>query len=147
LICGLVVMRLLELVSLVAVAGEACRNRVRLQEARRLAGVRIVAGNAITLRAGVLDLRLLDLLRLLAVTSDAQSLGVALGQHDLAILCRRMARFAAPAFEWRMGEGLQQMRLRRLVRIVTLHAIGSSKWLPLMRLDQGRVLRVVAVKT
>ena len=47
--------------------------------------------------------------------------------------------------ERRMCKLLHQLRLRRLVRIVTLNAIGGSEWLPLMRLDQARVFYVVAI--
>src|ERR1035438_10821839 len=79
---GLVHVCLLELVSLLAVAGQTCLNGVRLQESWRSAGVRIVAGKAFALCARMLHLRLLDLLRLLAVTSNADGLGVALGQSE-----------------------------------------------------------------
>ena len=45
-----------------------------------------------------------------------------------------------------MRERLHQLGLRRLVRIVALHAIGGGERLALVRLDQARVLRIVAVE-
>src|ERR1035437_6841586 len=54
-------LRLLELLSLFAMAGKAGIHRIRLQEARRPSGVRIVAGNAFSLCARMLHLRLRDL--------------------------------------------------------------------------------------
>ena len=71
----LVEVRLLHLLRLFTVAGEASRNRVGLQEARRSSGVRIVTGNAFALRARMLHLRLLDFFRLLAVTGNAERPG------------------------------------------------------------------------
>lgn len=38
------------------------------------------------------------------------------------------------------------MRLRRLVWIVTLDAIGGGKWLPLVCLDEGCILGIVTIK-
>ena len=49
---------------------------VGLQEAGRFAGVWIVAGDALALRAWVLHLRFVDFLGLLAVAGDAQRFGV-----------------------------------------------------------------------
>src|SRR5271167_199116 len=40
-----------------------------------------------------------------------------------------------------------QLRLPRLVRIVTLHAIGSAEWLISMSLLQVRVLHIVTINT
>ena len=142
----LVQVRLLHLLRLLTVAGQAGVNRIGLQEARRLSGVRIVAGDAFALRARMLHLRLLDLLCLLAVAGNAEGLGVALGQHDLAVLGRRVTGVAAPAGERRMRERLHQLGLRRLVRIVALHAVGGGERLPLVRLDQARVLGIVAIE-
>src|SRR5664279_1529082 len=138
--------RLLHLLRLFTVAGEASRNRVRLQEARRSSGMRIVAGNAFALRARMLHLGLLDLVRLLAVAGNAEGLGVALGQHDFAVLGGRVTGIAAPARERSMRERLHQLGLRRLVRVVALHAIGGGERLPLMRFDQARVLGIVAIE-
>ena len=138
-------MRFLELVSLLAVAGQAGIDRIGLDEARSLAGVRIVAGDAFSLRAGMLHLRLLDLLSLLGVASHAERLGIGLRQHDLAVLRRLVADVAGAAGERRMRELLHQLRLRRLVRIVTLNAIGGGERLPLVRLDQAGIFHVVAV--
>ena len=138
--------RLLHLLRLLAVAGQACIDRIRLQESRRLAGMRIVAGDAFALRARMLHLRLLNLLRLLAVAGNAEGLGVGLRQHDLAVLGRRVAGVAASAGERRMRERLHQLGLRRLVRIVALHAIGGGERLALVRLDQARILGIVAIE-
>src|ERR1039457_6313923 len=143
---GLVQVCLLELVSLRTVAGEASRNRVRLQEPRCPSGMRIMAGNAFALCARMLHLGLLDLLCLFAVTSYAEGLGVALRQHDFAVFCGRVTGVAALALEGRMREGLHQLGLRRLVRIVALHAIGGGERLPLLRLDQAGVLGIVAIE-
>ena len=137
--------RLLELVSLIAVAGQAGIDRIRLDEARRLAGVRIVAGDAFALRPRMLHFRLLDLLGLFGVTCHAQRLGIRLRQDDFAVLCRLMAGVARATGEGRMGELLHQLRLRRLVRIVTLNAIGCGEWLSLVRLDQAGIFHIVAV--
>ena len=89
--------RFLHLVRLFAVAAEASRNRVRLQEARRPSGMRIVAGNALPLRARMLHLRLLNLVGLLAVAGDAEGLGVGLSQDNFAVFGRRVAGVTAPA--------------------------------------------------
>src|ERR1039457_3076953 len=143
---GLVQVCLLELVSLLTVAGEASRNRVRLQEPRCPSGMRIMAGNAFALCARMLHLGLLDLLCLFAVTSYAEGLGVALRQHDFAVFCGRVTGIATLALEGRMRELLHQLGLRRLVRVVALHAIGGGERLPLMRLDQARVLGIMAIE-
>ena len=58
-------------------------------------GMRIVAGDAIALRARMLDLCLLDILRLLAVAGDTEGLGVGLGQHHLAVFGGSVADLAA----------------------------------------------------
>src|ERR1019366_7479687 len=87
--------RLLHLLRLFTVAGKTNKNRVRRQEARRPSGVRIVAGNAFALRAGMLHLRILNFFRLLAVTSYAEGLAVGLGQHHLAVFSGRVAGIAA----------------------------------------------------
>jgi len=53
--------------------------------------------------------------------------------------------FAGFVGERRMGELLHQIHLCRLVRIVTLNAIGGAEGLSLVRLDQAGVFHVVAV--
>src|ERR1035437_1092621 len=103
---GLMQVRLLELVSLLTMACKTCRNRIGLDEAWGRAGVRIVAGDAFALSARMLHLCLLDLLRLLAVTGDADGLGVALRQHDFAVFCGRVTGIATLALEGRMRERL-----------------------------------------
>src|SRR5512133_4360699 len=45
-----------------------------------------------------------------------------------------------------MGEFCHQLRRRGLMWIVTLQAVGGSERLALMRLDQIRILGVVAIK-
>ena len=52
--CRLVQMRLLALVRLIGMAAEAGAYRIRLQQSRRLAGMRIVAGDAVSLRSRML---------------------------------------------------------------------------------------------
>src|SRR5208283_475083 len=136
---------LLHLLRLFTMATDASRNRVRLQEARRPSGVRVVAGNAFPLGARMLHLRFLDLLRLLAVASNAECLAVALREHHLAVLSCCMTGVATLALKRWMGELLHQLCLRRLVRIVALHAIGGGERLPLMCLDQACVLGIVAI--
>src|SRR5580704_16632115 len=58
-----------------------------------------------------------------------------------------MAGVACIHGEGRMSERLKQVRLCRLMRIVTVHAVGSCERLTLMRLDQAGVLRVVTIQT
>ncbi len=57
-----------------------------------------------------------------------------------------MARFAGAHGKRRMSKRLQQLGLRRLVRIMALHAVGSRERLPLMRLDQPRIFRIVTIQ-
>ena len=97
---GLMQMRLLHLVALFGVAGQASVHRIGLEESRSAAGVRIVASRAVALRARMLHLGLLDLLRLLAVTGHADRFGLRLCQDDLAVLRRLVA-------------GIARLRLRR----------------------------------
>jgi len=56
-----------------------------------------------------------------------------------------MAGVARATGEWRVGKLLHQLRLCRLVRIVTLNAICGGEWLPLVRLDQAGIFHIVAV--
>ena len=68
--------RLLELLSLVTVARQTGIHGIGLNEARGLAGMRIVAGDAFALRSGMLNFRLFNFLRLLAVAANAERLGI-----------------------------------------------------------------------
>src|ERR1035441_2708314 len=103
--------RLLHLLRLFSMASQTCINWIRLQEAWCAASVRIVTGNAFALRAWMLHLRLLNLLCLLAVTGNANGLGIGLGQHNLAVLGGCVTGVAASAHEGRMREGLHQLGL------------------------------------
>src|SRR5690349_14002791 len=47
--------------------------------------------------------------------------------------------------ERRMCEGLNQLGRTRLMGIMALNAVGSAERLPLVRLEQVRVFRVMAV--
>src|SRR5215469_11906230 len=97
-------MRLLELLRLIAVAGQASVDRVRLNESRRLAGMRIVAGHAIALRARMLHFGLVDLFGLVAMAGNAQRFGIGLRQHHLAVLRGSMTAVASSHRKRRMGE-------------------------------------------
>ena len=57
-----------------------------------------------------------------------------------------MACVARLVGERRMRELLHQLWHRRLVRIVTLQAVGGAEGLPLVRLDERLVFCVVAVE-
>src|SRR5450759_2956319 len=128
-------MRLLELVGLVAMAAQAGADRVRLQEARGLAGVRVVTSDAFSLGSGMRHLGLVNLLDLVAVTGRAQCFCVGVGQDNFAVFRGRVADLASFVRKWRMAKFLQQLRLRRLVRIVALGAARGRKGLPLVSLD------------
>src|SRR5664279_996284 len=108
---GLMQVRLLHLLRLLAVARQACINRIRLYEPRCLSSMRIVANRAITLRARMLYLRLLDLFCLLGMAAYANSPHIGLRQDNLAVLWRRMAGLATLGLERRVREGLHQLRL------------------------------------
>src|SRR5271165_6731831 len=136
---------LLELVGLIAVAGQASIHRIGLQKARRLACVWIVAGNAISLRSRMRHLGFVYLLRLIAVAGDAQCLRIGLRQDNLAVLRGLMAALAGTHREWRMCESLQQLGRARLVGVMTLHTVGTAERLPLVRLLQAGVLGIVAI--
>ena len=100
----LVGVRLLGLLCLLGVAAQANGHRVWLGKARRVAGVRIVAVGAVTHRARMLNLGLLDLLGLLRVTGYAERLSVGLRQDDFAVLGGGMAGVTLPAGKRRMRE-------------------------------------------
>ena len=139
-------MLLLELLGLIGVAGQARRHGAGLQEARRLAGMRIVAVRAIALRSRVLHLGRGDLLGHLLVAHHAQGLHVLLRQHYFAVLGGRMASVALLAFKRVVQERLHQLWRLGLVRIVALEAVGFLDRLILVGLDHRRVFHVVAVK-
>ena len=69
----------------------------------------IVAGGAVSLGPGVLDLRLLDLSRLLAVAAHADQLHVGLHQNDLTVLRGLMAGITLAAGKRRMRLRLHQL--------------------------------------
>jgi hypothetical protein len=81
------------------------------------------------------------------MASDAEALGVGLGEHNLAVLCRCMAKFAGLLREGRMHELGHQLGRIRLMRIVALNTIGLGEGLILVRILQVGVLGVVTVET
>src|SRR5215467_1212652 len=104
-------MRLLHLLGLLAVAGEAGVYGIRLNESRRASGMGIVTGGAIALRTWMLEFRFLDLLSLLAMAADADKLHVGLRWDNLAIFGRLMAGVALSSSKRRMRLGLHQLLL------------------------------------
>lgn len=142
----LVQMRFLELVSLVAMARKTCAYGIGLQESRALAGMRVMARNAVALGAWMLHLGAFDLLGLLVMAGDANCLCVRIRENDFAVFRRLMTAVAGVACERHVGKLLHQLRLRRLVRIMTLGARRGRKWLSVVRLDQLFVLRVVTIQ-
>lgn len=137
--------RLLELVRLLAVTRQASAHWIRLQESWSLPRMRIVARDALALRSRMRNLSLVDLLYLIAVAGRAKRPRIRIRQHDLAVFGWRMAHLAGPFGKWRMRESLHQLRLRRLMRIMALRAVRCAKRLPLVRLDQGSILDVMAI--
>jgi len=138
---------LVSLFGLIDVTIQADVNGIRLGKCARLSGVRIVAIRAISLGSRMLELRLLDLVGLFGMTPDANVFDLRLGENDLPVLGSFVADLAQLLAEGRMHKSLHELRLNRLVRIVTGHAIGFAKGLPTVRLDQARVAGVVTFKT
>ena len=136
---------LLEILGPLGVAGQARGHGAGLQEARRLPAVRIVADRAIVLRSRVLHLGGGNLLGLLLVADHAGGLHVLLRQHHLAVLGRLMAVVALLVFKRVVQERLHQLRRIGLACIVALNAIGRLERLAMVRLDDRRILHVVAV--
>ncbi len=120
--CGLMEVRFFCLISLVGMASQAGADGIRLEEARRLASMRIMASYALALSSGMLHLGLVDMLRLIAVAGDAESFRVSVGQNDFAVFRRRVAGVATLVGKRRMGKFLKQLRLCRLVGIMALRA-------------------------
>src|SRR5208283_1313616 len=143
----LVMNRLLLQLGQVGVAGQAGVNGIGLDESRSLPGVRIVASGAIALRPGMLHLGFFDFFRLLTVAREAYGFGISLRQNDLTVPRCGVAGVALSTRKGWMRVGLHQLRLGRLMRVVTLHAIRRSERLPLVRLDQVRGRRIVTVET
>ena len=143
--CRLVSVGLLPLVRLIGVASQAYRHGVRLRESWRISGVRIVTVSAFARRARMLNLRLFNLFRLVGVASEAELFRRRRDQDNLAILRWGVAGITLATREWRMRELCHQFLAGRLVRIVTGQAIGGAKGLTLVRLDQGRILRIMAI--
>jgi len=134
------------LLGLIHVTIQANVDAIRLRKRARLAGVRVMAVGAIALRSGMLELGLLDLVRLIGVAANAKVFHLRLRQNDFSVLGRFVTDFAELFAKRRMRESLHQLGLRRLVRIVTGDAIGFSERLPLVRLDQALVVRIVTVE-
>jgi hypothetical protein len=105
----------------------------------------IVAIGTITHRTRVLNLGLFDLLGLLGVTGNAKRLGIGLRQYDLAVFGRRVAGVALPAGKGCVRELRHQFWLSGLMRIVAGEAVSLINWLILVRLGDGRILRIVAI--
>ncbi len=144
---GLVKMGLLMLFSLIRMAGKAGIHRVRLDESRSLSRVRIVAGNALTLGAGVLDFRGLDSFGLLIMAGDAQRPRIGLRQNDFAVFRFRVTGVAGIAFERSVNELLHQLGACGLMRVMTGGAVCVRKRLAVMSFDQCGVFYVVTVST
>jgi len=142
----LVGVQLLALFGLVAVTGQANRNRVGLGESRRAAGVRVMAVGAIARRPRMLDFRLLDLLSLVGVAGDADLFGARLSQDNLAVLGGLVTGIARLRFKRTVHERLHQFGRSRLVRIVAGEAIGLFERLPLVCLHQLGVLYIVTIE-
>src|SRR5581483_9035398 len=123
---------LLHLVCLIAVAGQAGVDWIRLNESRALSAMRIVAGDAFARGARMLHLRGLDLLGLIFVTGQAKSAAVTIGQDDLAFLRCLVTAVAHLVLERVVQECLHQLRFRGLVRVVALQTIRGSERLPLV---------------
>src|SRR4029077_18239154 len=87
----LVQVRLLELIGLVGVAGQASAGRVGLQESRSAPGVRIVTGEALSLCARMRHPGFFDFLGLISVAGDAQRLAVRVRQDNFSVFRWRVA--------------------------------------------------------
>ena len=98
--------------------------------------MRIVASGAVALRSGMLNFRLLDFLGLLRVAGHTNGADFFFVQDDLAIFWSRVAGCAGSFGKRRMRVNLHQLRRARLMRIVTLYAVGGGEGLSLVRLDQ-----------
>ena len=134
------------LVGLIHVTIQANVDPIRLWKRARLAGVRVMTVGAIALRSGMLELGLLDLVRLIGMAANAKVFHFRLRQHDFSVLGCFVTDFAELFAKRRMCESLHQLGLRRLVRIVTGDAIGFRERLPLVRFDQRLVARIVTVE-
>lgn len=145
--CGLVQIFLFVLFGLFGVTGQADVDGVRLGESRRLSSMGVMAIHAIAGGAGVLHLGFFNLLGFFRVARQAQFLGGSRRQNDFSVLGCLVATGTGilATVEGGMHERLHQLRLGRLVRIVTGEAIGAGKRLILMSLRQIGVLRVVAI--
>jgi hypothetical protein len=138
-------MRFLELFGLVGMAGETGADWIGLQEAGSLAGMGIVAGDAFSLGSGMRYLGLVDVLHLIAVAGGAERSRVGVGQDDFAVLGGRVTDFAGLFGKGRMRKLSHQLRLRGLMRVMTLGAGGGGKRLSLVSLDERGIFDVVAV--
>lgn len=143
----LVKMRFLLLLCLLAVASQADIYCIWLLKSGRVAGVGIMAISAIACGAWMLYLGLLYLFRLIRVTGDADFLWSGRDQHHFAVFGWGVTGVALATSKRHMSELGHQVLLCRLVRIMASQAIRRSERLPLMGLDQRRILRIVAVNT
>src|SRR5262249_47936055 len=131
----------------VAVAAQADVHAIGFGQSGLAAGMRTVARGAVARSSGVLHPGSLDLLALVVMAGEAESLDVGLRQHYFAVLGRRVAGLAPVALEGRMLEFRHQFGRVRLVRIMALHAIGGGEGLVVMRLFELGVVYVVAIET
>ena len=143
---GFMVDSLFGLFRLFGMAGEADIHRIRFWESGRLAGVWIVAIDAIAHGTGMRHLGALDLLGLFVVAGDAEFLGAGLGQDHFAVLSWLVTEFTLLFAERYVHELLHQLGALGLVRIVAGQAIGLLKGLILMRLNQIAVFYVVTIQ-
>ena len=133
---------------LLGVAAQADVDRVRLGQARRLPGMRVVTICAFSQRSRMLDLGFLDLLRLIGVAGDAQLLRAGLGQRNLAIFRRLMtaAARAVAALKRDVHKSLHQFGAARLVRIMALQTIRRREGLVIVCFAQAVIFWIVTVQ-
>ncbi len=138
-------MRLLHVFRLGAVTLKAGGDRIRLQETRRLPGVRVVANGAVAQRAWMLHLRLVHLFADITVAGKAQRPGVRVRENYLSVHWGLVAGIAHLVFERIVQIGLHQFGRPGLMRIVALNAVGAAEGLILVGLLQARVFGIVAI--
>ena len=135
------------LLGLIDVTIQADVDGIRLGESRRPSGMRVVAIGAVALRARMLKFRFLNFVGLVRVTSDTNVPDLRLRQHDFSVLRSFVADFAKLFAEGRMHEGLHQLGLGGLMRIVARHAVGLGEGLPRVCLHQVFIVSIVAIET
>ena len=132
---------------LIAMAFEAGVHRIRTNISGISRCVWIMAAEAVSQRARMLDFRALDLLRGFSVALNAKIPGIRLSKNDLAILRRLVADAAHFARIWTMRESLHQFRPVGLMRGMTAQTIGAIKRLRSMGFHKDVVFYVMASYT